>query len=82
MFLIHGLGGSVFSLNSLNSSIDWGTNFQKINSSHWTLTERDNKHWIVGVNENREFGAWDSSNIDNEGNLVTWPSYRCVRTVE
>lgn len=82
LFLVHSLGGSLLSLDNqgFGSSTDWGEDFQKMAAVHWALTQRGSDYWLVGCNwstdRNRnEFSAW------TDGGASTWPSYRCVRTV-
>lgn len=82
LYLVHSLGGSFFSLDNqgFGSTMNWGTNYEKINAVHWALTEREGKYWLVGNNwtddRNRyEFGAWETAGSTD------WAWYRCVRTV-
>ncbi|MEI3469411.1 MAG: hypothetical protein V8Q76_12275 [Bacteroides intestinalis] len=82
--MIVSLGGTELSLDNqgFGASADWGTNFQKIATMHWALTARDNTYWLVGYN-------WESARKSvmnlvhgQVQNIVTWPSYRCVRSVD
>ena len=82
MYMIVSLGGTELSLDNqgFGASADWGTNFQKIATMHWSLTARDNTYWLVGYNwesarSRNEFSAWTGAGTS------TWPSYRCVRSV-
>ena len=82
LYLVHSLGGSLFSLDNqgFGSMVNWGINYQKIAAVHWALTEREDKYWLVGYNwtkdrQRNEFSAW------TESGSVDWAWYRCVRTV-
>ena len=83
MFLLLSLGGSTVEMENqgFGSSMDWGSDFQKIDAVHWTLTGRNvDEFWLVGYTwvpeRNRgEFGAW------SQDKTVTWAKYRCVKSV-
>ena len=82
LYLVHSLGGSVLSLDNqgFGSTVDWGTDYQKIAAVHWALTEREGNYWLVGYNwtearQRNEFSAW------TEGGSTNWAWHRCVRTV-
>ena len=83
MFLLLSLGGSTVEMENqgFGSSMDWGSDFQKIDAVHWTLTGRNvDEFWLVGYTwvpeRNRgEFGAW------SQDKTVTWSKYRCVKSV-
>lgn len=82
LYLIHSLGGSLFSPDNegFGSTINWGTDYQKIAAVHWALTEYEGNYWLVGYNRNGdrdryEFSAW------SEAGSTNWAWHRCVRTV-
>ena len=82
LYLIHSLGGSLFSPDNegFGSTINWGTDYQKIAAVHWALTEYEGNYWLVGYNRNGdrdryEFSAW------SEAGTTNWAWHRCVRTV-
>ena len=82
LYLVHSLGGSLFSPDNqgFGSTVNWGTNYQKIAAVHWALTEREGNYWLVGYNwtearKRNEFSAW------TEGESTNWAWHRCVRTV-
>lgn len=77
MYLVLSLGASNLGNDNqgFGSSSAWtGNGFQEISGVHWTLTNRDANYWVVGENSGI-FGAWP------QGGTVSWPKYRCVRTV-
>lgn len=82
LYLVYSLGGSVLSLDNqgFGSTVDWGTDYQKMAAVHWALTEREGNYWLVGYNwtearQRNEFSAW------TEGGSTNWAWHRCVRTV-
>ena len=82
LYLVHSLGGSQFSIDDqgFGSSMNWGGDFQKLAAVHWALTERDGKYWVIGHNRSTDHNRYEFSAWTTVG-TVTWPNYRCVRTV-
>ena len=82
LYLVHSLGGSLFSIDDqgFGSSMNWGGDFQKLAAVHWALTERDGKYWVIGHNRSTDHNRYEFSAWTTVG-TVTWPNYRCVRTV-
>ena len=82
LYLVHSLGGSLLSIDDqgFGSSMNWGGDFQKLAAVHWALTERDGKYWVIGHNRSTDHNRYEFSAWTTVG-TVTWPNYRCVRTV-